>query len=120
MVRLSAETAEHLYTRYSSTWTRYEKDSRPVLERYVATAGASPGSSESRVASIVDFCQGLKEQAIDGLDGMRFGGTEEQIIARCSDWCTHIARVACVMCQVAGVPARLVSLFNLSQVYSGH
>ena len=51
---------------------------------------------------------------------MRFGGTEEQIIARGSDWCTDVVRVACAMCQVAGVPARLVSLFNLSQAHSGH
>jgi transglutaminase-like putative cysteine protease len=39
---------------------------------------------------------------------------------RGSDWCTDMARVACVMCQVAGLPARIVSLFNTGQAYSGH
>ena len=120
MVRLCAETAEYLYTRYSPTCTSYEKGSRPILERNVAAAGASQGSSASRVAGIVDFCQSLEERATDDLDGMRFGGTEEQIAARGSDWCVDVTRVACAMCQVAGVPARLVSLFNLSQAHSGH
>ena len=120
MVRLCADTAEYLYTRYSPTCTEYEKGSRPVLERYVATAGESQGSSANRVAGIVNFCQSLEEQADDDLDEMRFGGTEEQIITRGSDWCVDVARVACAMCQVAGVPARLVWLFNLRQAYSGH
>ena len=120
MVRLCAETVEYLYTRYSPTCTRYEKGSRPLLERYVVDAGASQGPFPDRVARIVDFCQSLEERADDDLDGMRFGGTEEQIVARGSDWCTDVARVACAMCQVAGVPARLVSLFNLSQAHSAH
>ena len=120
MVRLCTETADYLYKGYSLTWTRYERGTRPLLERYVADAGALQGPSPDRVASVVDFCQSLGARAADDLDGMRFGGTEEQIIARGSDWCTDVARVACAMCQVAGVPARLVSLFNLSQAHSGH
>lgn len=120
MVRLCDETADYLYTEYSFTSVCYEDGSRPVLERYLADAGASLGPFPDRVAGIVDFCQSLGERAAVDLDGMRFGGTEEQIIARGSDWCTDVARVACAMCQVAGVPARLVSLFKLSQAHSGH
>ena len=86
----------------------------------MADAGASKGPSADRVAGIVDFCRSLGERAADNLDEMRFGGTEEQIVARGSEWCTDVARVACARCQVAGVPARLVSLVNLSQAYSGH
>ena len=120
MVRLCAETADYLYTGYSPTSVHYEKGSRPLLEQFVADAGASQGTFTGNVASIVDFCQSLGEGASDDLDGMRFGGTEEQIIARGSDLCTDVARVACAMCQMASVPARLVSLFNLSQAHSGH
>ena len=120
MVRLCADTAEYLYTEYSPTLARYEKGSRPLLEGYVADAVAFQGTSVDRAARIVDFCQSLGERAPDDLDEMRFGGTEEQIIVRGSDWCTDVARVACAMCHMAGVPARLISLFNLSQAYSGH
>ena len=51
---------------------------------------------------------------------MRLGGTEEQIIARGSDWCTDVARVGCALYQVAGFPCRIVNLFNLNAAYSGH
>lgn len=51
---------------------------------------------------------------------MRFGGTEEQIFRRGSDWCTDAARVGCVLCQIAGLPARLVFLADTAQAYSGH
>ena len=120
MVRLCAETSDYLYTRYSPTTDRHESGSRPMLEGYVADAGASQGPSTDRVARVVDFCQVLGERTVDYLDGMRFGGTEEQIITRGSEWCADVARVACVMCQVASVPSRLIWLFNLSQAYSGH
>lgn len=120
MVRLCAATVDYLYTGYSPTCTRYEKGTRPLLERYVADSGASQGHALDRVVRIVGFCQGLEKRAADELDGMQFGGTEEQIIARGSDWCTDVARVACAMCQVAGVPARLVWLFNLNQAHSAH
>ena len=120
MVRICADTAGHLYSRHTSTSVAYEMGSRPVLEAYVAEAGASEGSPSDRVSRILDFCHGLGERAADDLDEMQFGGTEEQIVARGSDWCTDIARVACAMCQISDVPARLVSLFNLEQAYSGH
>ena len=96
-VRLCAETAEYLYTGYSPTSARYEKGSRPLLEGYVANSATFQGTSADRVARIVDFCQSLAERAADDLDGMKFGGTEEQIVVRGSDWCDDIARVACAM-----------------------
>ena len=120
MVRLCAETADYLYKGYSPICAGYEKGFRPTLERYVAEAGASQGSSPARVAGIVNFCRGLEKRAADDLDGMEFGGTEEQIVARGSDWCIDVVRVACAMCQVVGVSARPVWLFNLGQAYSGH
>ena len=120
MVRFCAETADYLYTGCSPTCAGYEKGFRPTLERYVAEAGASQGSSPDRVAGIALFCRGLEARAADDLDGMWFGGTEEQIVPRGSDWCIDVVRVACAMCQVAGVLARPVWLFNLGQAYSGH
>ena len=49
-----------------------------------------------------------------------FGGTEERILARPTDWCTDLARAACVMLHVAGAAARIVCLFNTARAYSGH
>ncbi len=51
---------------------------------------------------------------------LKFGGTEEQIIARGTDWCTDVARVGCALYQVVGFPCRIVNIFNLDAAYSGH
>ena len=48
------------------------------------------------------------------------GGTEEELWGRPTDWCTDLARLACALCQVAGIPARLVLLFDTERAYSGH
>ena len=51
---------------------------------------------------------------------MLFGGKEEEIIQRGSDWCTDVARVGCVLSQIVGFPSRLVYLIDTGQAYSGH
>jgi hypothetical protein len=48
------------------------------------------------------------------------GGTEEDIIARTSYWCTNVARVACVLLQVAGFSARILVTGNTDFPYCGH
>ena len=78
------------------------------------------GPSE-RVAAIAELTRGLADRSpAGGLAAMRFGGTEEQIIERGSDWCADVARVACALYQVAGFPCRMVYLFDLQAAYSGH
>ena len=37
-----------------------------------------------------------------------WGGTEEIVIAKGSDWCHEVARVYCALCQVLEIPCRLV------------
>jgi len=54
------------------------------------------------------------------LDDMRFGGTEEEIIKRGSDWCTDLARVGCLLSQANAIPSRIVILYNTKQAYCGH
>lgn len=120
MVRLCAETEDFLYIGYSPPLATYEKGARPILERFATDAGACRGTNKDRIGRITKFCRDLAERTPDELDTMLFGGTEEEIIARGSDWCMDVARVGCALCQVSGVPARLVWLFDLSQAYSGH
>ncbi|MBI3946989.1 MAG: hypothetical protein HY321_13780 [Armatimonadetes bacterium] len=69
---------------------------------------------------IARFCSALGERAPDGLAEARLGGLEEEIIRRGSDWCTDVARAACALCQVAGIPARLVCLADTARAYCGH
>ncbi len=48
------------------------------------------------------------------------GGTEEEVIKKGSDWCTELARVYCVLCQIARIPARLVFCYDLAREWWGH
>lgn len=119
MIRLCSETADYLYNEYTPTRSCYQQDVRPELERYVETV-LDCHSNEERIEAITRFTSGLGEKAEADLALMRVGGTEEEIIARGSDWCTDVARVGCALCQVVGFPARMVYLVDTAKAYSGH
>ncbi len=121
MVRVCAETADHLYSGFTPTGLQYERASRPQLEGLVAEITSACRTEEERVEAIARFCCHLAEkEESTNLEQMVFGGKEEDIVARGSDWCTDVARVACVMCQIGGTPARLVFLADIDAAYSGH
>ena len=121
MIRLCDETAGYLYDGHTSRSVGYAEGTRPGLERSCAEAGSPAGGPEQRVAAIAELTRSLAERSpAGGLTAMRFGGTEEQIVERGSDWCADVARVACALYQVAGFPCRMVYLFDLQAAYSGH
>ena len=121
MIRLCDETAGYLYDGHTSRSIGYAEGTRPGLERWCAEAGSPASGLEQRVAAIADLTRGLAEKSpAGGLSAIRFGGTEEQIIERGSDWCADVARVGCALYQVAGFPCRMVYLFDLRAAYSGH
>ena len=121
MIRLCDESARYLYESYTGRSTANVAGTRPGLERFLAQAGSPAGESERRVAAIAELTRGLADRSpAGGLSAMRFGGTEEQIIERGSDWCADVARVGCALYQVAGFPCRMVYLFDLQAAYSGH
>lgn len=120
MVRLLPETVNYLYGDYSPTKVDYAVGSRPSLAKLVESITAYKGTQAQRLVAIARFCARLGDRADDNLETMILGGTEEDVIARGSDWCTDVARVGCILCQLAGIPARLANLFDLGNAYSGH
>lgn len=120
IVRLHTQTADYLYSSFTPLEVRYTRGTRPKLEAIVESLYQSGSGVEERLAAITKFTRGLNEKAEQDLKMLRVGGTEEEIIARGSYWCTDVARVACALCQVAGLPARIINLFDLGQAYSGH
>ena len=120
MVRLHPQTTDYLYSSFTPLEVRYTRGTRPKLEAILDSIYRSGSGVEERLAAIAEFTSGLGEKTEQDLKRMRVGGTEEEIIARRSDWCSDVARVACALCQVAGLPARIANLFDLSQAYSGH
>ncbi len=120
MIRLCEDTASYLYDAYTDLRIGYVKGSRPALEETLSAIEPSVLDPEHLIPAIAYFTRGLAEKRPRGLDAMRFGGTEEQVIERGSEWCTDVARVGCALYQLAGFPCRIVNLFNLNAAYSGH
>lgn len=120
MVRLCIETADYLYSEYTPTRAFHRKGARPQLEHCVEKIVQTCDSDEKCVEAIAQFTSQLKDRTSDGLDSIRVGGTEEEIIARGSDWCADVARVGCALCQVAGYTSRMVYLVDTEKAYSGH
>ena len=120
MVRLCGDTADHLYACFTPTAVEYQPGTRPELERVIREAAAGGDEPESVVEAVAEFCAHLGDDVSDDLDELRFGGTEEEIIGRGSDICTDVARVGCILYQMAGLPARIVSLADTQRAYSGH
>ncbi len=120
MIRLCDATAEHLYASFTPLDVRYRQGSRPELEAILRSVCSRQDDPDAQVAAIVRFTSGLGDGAEHDPGRMRLGGTEEAIAQRRSDWCTDVARVACVLTQVAGLPCRLAFLFDLQRAYKGH
>jgi len=120
MINLCCETANYLYTAYTPLKVLYKMGTRPKLEAYARHITAESSSDEEIIERIALFASRLQEKAEDDLDRIQIGGIEEEIIERGSDWCTDLARVGCVLCQVACFPSRLVTLVDTEKAYSGH
>jgi len=120
MVKLCSKTAGYLYKAYTPLRVSYRKGTRLVLESYAKLIAAGCSSDEEIIEGIALFTSCLQDEAEDDLDRMKIGGLEEDIIKRGSEWCIELARVGCVLCQVAGLPARLVMLADTGNAYNGH
>jgi len=118
MVKLVDNTVEFLYNEYTLPDVKYERGSRIQLENIISKL-KSPLNRHT-IINIVDYCRGIVEKCETRSKDMIFGGTEEEIINRGTFWCTDIARVACILCQIAGLPSRIVITANTSFAYCGH
>ena len=124
MVWLCSATVPYLYRAPEPPGLPYVAGSRPALEARLVPILAGAADDEGRVCAIAAACAAMVRvvDAAPGatLDDLRFGGTEEEIAQRGSSWCTDVARLACRLCQVAGLPARIVTLADTGAAYSGH
>jgi transglutaminase-like putative cysteine protease len=119
-VGLDGRSARAFYRATPRPTAQYRRGTRPRLEACVRTIVRGATSDDARVRAIARFTASLSDRAPLALDRLRFGGTEEAIIARGSNWCTDVARVAAALAEVAGVPARIVQLADTDRAYSGH
>jgi len=121
MVRLCPDTHSFVYRGFTSAEVRADADARPELTAVWERVAGGRDCDEDRVEAIAAFTAGLADGFDwEDMDQIAVGGTEEQIIARGSDWCADVVRVACLLYQIGGMPSRIVYLFNLADAYCGH
>jgi hypothetical protein len=106
-VLLNERSVRYLYGPYTPAKTVYRRGSRPFLEQILA-AVVRPGMGEAkRFHAILRLCRDNRDRADPAI--RFFGGNEEELIKRGASMCNEISRVFVVLCQMAGLPARLVS-----------
>lgn len=115
MVRLDKTSQGDLYQKVPSIATTI-KD-HPLYPIAQALKGAN---DKATIRNVLDFTKKLADLADAPLDQMVFGGTELEIIARKSDWCSDLTRLGVVLLQCLDIPTRFLYLANLEKAYHGH
>ena len=118
MIKLDSNSVEYLYNSYTDLHVRYKSGSRVILENIAS--GLKGSSYAETVDNIIAYCRNIVENCEIDTEDFVFGGTEEEIIERGTYWCTDIARVACIMFQIVGLPSRIIVTANTKLAYSGH
>ena len=118
MIKLDDSSVEYLYNSYTEIISHYKTGNRVFLENIV---NELKGQSDSNtVDNIISYCMNMVENCDIKAEDFIFGGTEEELIKRGTDWCTDISRVACTMFQIAGFPSRIITTANTKFAYHGH
>jgi hypothetical protein len=118
------ETAKYLYTDYTPLSVHYRTGTLPSYEKIVAQQTAGLTNDRDKAIALLKIVpeklvlhpgivpMGPQTPKGRGLD-------DEALLASGQAWCNEQARVFVRLCQVAGIPARLIYLFY-STPPSGH
>lgn len=109
LVVLCPQTEALLYGDFTPTKVRYQRGSRPELEQVVTRVTEGCATDFQRALAIMRFCRDLHKSASDRpFSQYVYGGTEEQMIAKPEILCETLSRLMVALCEVAGMPGRLV------------
>lgn len=72
------------------------------------------------IKNVIKFTNQIACQFDMDFKDIIFGGTEVDILARGTDWCSTMARVASVILMCLNIPCRMVHLVNENKAYHGH
>lgn len=103
---LNKTTAKYIYNDLTSLEIKYQKGSRPFLEKVLSQVITDKMSDTEKVFAIMRRCRDNRDAKQVGIEFN--GGTEEDLIKGGNIMCNEISRVFAVLCQIAGLPARLI------------
>lgn len=118
------ETAEYLYSKYTSPHINYRKGTFPAIEKLAGSVVQGCGSDIEKAVAIL--MKGVKSSIKRpmypscGKDVRRDRNLDDEaLFASGAGWCNEQSRIFVRMCQINGIPARLVQLFY-SDTLTGH
>lgn len=110
------ETIAYIYSDFSLTNTNYISGKRPILENLVDMICSNKKSDLDKVLAIVDYVyRGYKENNVDIFPNKNLAilnAMEEEILKLGKVSCECHSRLIICLCQIAGLPARLVSNYS--------
>lgn len=77
-------------------------------------------TEKETIRAVLDFTQNIVQNFDQPFEQMHFGGTEQEILQRGTDWCADLARVGVVLLECLTIPARMVNLADREKAYHGH
>ncbi len=89
-------------------------------ELYAFSQQFKKQTDKDTIDAVLEYTSGIAKSCDVPFEEMRFGGTEQQILERGTDWCADMARVCCVILKCLNIPCRILHVVNLSKAYNGH
>jgi len=122
-VAYRAETAKYLYEQYTPLKVQHTKGTLPEYEKQVEKfTGGAKSDREKALALLKTMPQICRHPSIPPLGPSVPADRamdDRQLIESKTGWCNEQARVYVRLCQVAGIPARMIFLFY-EKCPSGH
>lgn len=72
------------------------------------------------IQNILNYTSKIASDYNLSFEEMKFGGTEQEILKRGTDWCADMSRVVVVLLNCLNIPARIIHLANPLKAYNGH
>ena len=90
-------------------------------ELYAFSQQFRRNTDRETIEAILSYCAEIAHSYDDvPFETMTFGGTEQEILARGTDWCADLARVGAVLLNCCHIPARILHAVNPNAAYNGH
>ena len=113
MILLDEESSQVLYQKTSCLNVEGH-------DLYAFAQQSKAAHDRQSIRNVLDYTSDIAMRYDVDFKDMSFGGTEQQILQRGTDWCADMARVGTVLLQCLGIPCRILHLVNLNKAYHGH
>ena len=122
--QLDKENISRLYTPPVTENFQFNKlrNQRPLLAGIADSIVTPDMSGLEKVHAVSAFTTGMaaqypiphepNEKAYPSADSYFWGGTEEILITKGTDWCGEVARVFCALTQMLGIPSRIIYTYS--------